>query len=123
MNPVTSGALALAFDGEGGGTGWVVSLDPLSLVTAAGVRELKLQPRLTTSGYDYRDYERAVSDGVIGWLPPNPRDGSMQVCYGANPFLQGDRVFIRTRRWLFCLGDPKKPWHTPKGAPPEARVK
>jgi hypothetical protein len=37
-------------------------------------------------------------------------------------FAQGDRLFIRTVGSLYCIGDPAKPWRTPKDAPPEART-
>jgi hypothetical protein len=34
----------------------------------------------------------------------------------------GDRLFIRSVSHLYCIGDADNPWHTPAGAPPQART-
>ena len=44
----------------------------------------------------------------------------MHVDTGMYP--QGNRLFIRSVSHLYCIGDPDQPWHTPAGAPPEART-
>jgi hypothetical protein len=35
---------------------------------------------------------------------------------------QANRVFRRTRSYLWCLGDPKQPFPAPKDCPPAARI-
>ncbi len=40
----------------------------------------------------------------------------------STPFAQGDRLYLRTRDTLYCIGDPNKPYHSPKSTPEEART-
>jgi hypothetical protein len=35
---------------------------------------------------------------------------------------QANRVFRRTRSYLWCLGDPNQPFPAPKDCPPAARI-
>jgi hypothetical protein len=49
---------------------------------------------------------------------PTPAPHLMQT----TPFPQGDRLYVRTRDSLYCIGDPAKPYHSPAGAPPQART-
>jgi hypothetical protein len=47
----------------------------------------------------------ALKEGVIGWLNAPPNDnGWMNNFYGSPPFLAGDRVYCRSRAFLYCLG-------------------
>jgi outer membrane protein assembly factor BamB len=38
------------------------------------------------------------------------------------PFAQGNRLYIRTRDTMYCIGDPDQPYHSPSGAPVDART-
>ena len=51
---------------------------------------------------------------------PNYADWAMMQ---STPWPQGDRLYIRTRDTLYCIGDRAKPYHCPKGAPPAARTR
>ena len=37
-------------------------------------------------------------------------------------FPQGNRLFLRSVGYMYCIGDPSEEWHTPASAPPEART-
>jgi hypothetical protein len=51
---------------------------------------------------------QALAEGVIGWLNAPPIDMAwMNNCYGAPPFCVGDRVYVRSRAFLYCFG-PKR---------------
>jgi len=38
------------------------------------------------------------------------------------PWAQGDRLYLRTRDTVFCVGDPSKPYHSPAEAPAAAKT-
>jgi hypothetical protein len=40
----------------------------------------------------------------------------------SSPSAQANRIFFRSRGMLWCMGDPKQPFPTPKDCPAEARV-
>ncbi len=42
--------------------------------------------------------------------------------FQTTPYPQGNRLYIRSRDSLFCIGDPAKPYHSPAGAPAAART-
>lgn len=46
---------------------------------------------------------------VVGWP-------AVESCLLGSPYFQGDRMYVRDYRNLYCFGDPAKPYHTPKGA-------
>ena len=49
---------------------------------------------------------QAFEEGVIGWLNAPPVDvGWANNAYGAPPFCVGDRIYFRSRAFLYCLGD------------------
>jgi hypothetical protein len=38
------------------------------------------------------------------------------------PFSQGNRLYLRTRDTMYCIGDPNQPYHSPADAPKDART-
>lgn len=54
-----------------------------------------------------RRAEQAVKDGIIPYVDRLPAHGQTEGMYGSSPFFQGDRMYVRTRLALFCIG-PKK---------------
>ena len=42
--------------------------------------------------------------------------------FQTTPYPQGNRLYIRSRDSLFCIGDPAKPYHSPAGTPAAART-
>ena len=64
----------------------------------------------------YRD-RRILTDPELreryGWTE-NKHHGS--------PCAQANRLFLRTKGYLWCIGDPKEPFPAPAGCPPEARA-
>jgi outer membrane protein assembly factor BamB len=52
---------------------------------------------------------QALADGVISWLNAPPNDTAwMNHDYGAPPFCVGNRVYIRSRAFLYCIGNKDK---------------
>jgi hypothetical protein len=39
-----------------------------------------------------------------------------------SPCAQANRLFMRTKGVLYCIGDPKEPFPVPKNCPPQGRV-
>jgi outer membrane protein assembly factor BamB len=39
-----------------------------------------------------------------------------------SPYAQANRIFMRTKGILYCIGDPKQPFPVPKDCPPQGRV-
>ncbi len=50
---------------------------------------------------------RGVRDGILPYVDRTPDHGNWNDTYGSNPFFQGDRMYVRTRMALYCIG-PKK---------------
>jgi outer membrane protein assembly factor BamB len=48
--------------------------------------------------------EQAVKDGVLRYRDRSISHGSWADCYGAAPFFHGNRMYVRTRMTLFCIG-------------------
>jgi outer membrane protein assembly factor BamB len=40
----------------------------------------------------------------------------------SSPGAQANRLFYRTKGWLYCIGDPKEPFPVPKECPPQGRL-
>jgi hypothetical protein len=40
----------------------------------------------------------------------------------SSPCAQANRIFMRTKGVLYCIGDPKQPFPVPKDCPPQGRV-
>jgi hypothetical protein len=73
--------------------------------------------------YELREvWWKAWQDGILGWYPGGGAHGHPYGFYGNGMTFHGGRMYVRTRAFLFCIGDPKVPYRTPAGAPPEARV-
>jgi len=64
--------------------------------------------------------EQAVKNiKELPWLPNAEKWALMQT----TPWPQGDRLYIRAKDTLYCIGDPKREYHSPAGAPPAAKTK
>ncbi len=50
---------------------------------------------------------QAVRDGILPYVDRTPTHGRWNDVYGSHPFFQGDRMYVRTRMALYCIG-PKK---------------
>jgi hypothetical protein len=49
--------------------------------------------------------------------------GTGEMISNASPAPQANRMFHRTKGYLWCIGNPAEPFPVPKGCPPHARVK
>ena len=66
------------------------------------------------------------------WIPESFKNKNFWNASGGKPahfawsdtviFPQGNRFFLRSVGYMYCIGDPSEEWHTPASAPPEARV-
>ncbi len=58
-----------------------------------------------------RRAEQAVKAGILPYVDMLPNHGQLADMYGSSPFFQGDRMYVRTRMALFCIGpkDPARP--------------
>jgi hypothetical protein len=60
--------------------------------------------------------DNCTTDGDFGY-------GETPFQQNSSPSAQANRIFFRSRGMLWCIGDPKQPFPTPKDCPAEARVK
>ena len=66
------------------------------------------------------------------WTPESFKNKNFWNASGGKPahfawsdtvlFPQGNRLFLRSVGYMYCIGDPSEKWHTPASAPAEART-